>query len=80
MILDVYDRKVIGWALSDNLETHNTTIAAFEMAIKNRQPESGLVFHSDRGVQYCAQSFRNVLLIHCLWYEPQRKLLGQRMC
>jgi len=35
------------------------------MAVKNRTPGNGLIFHSDRGVQYCAQSFRNVLQEKC---------------
>ena len=35
------------------------------MAVKNRSPKGGLIFHSDRGVQYCAQSFRNVLRESC---------------
>ena len=65
VILDLYDRKVLGWALSADLETINTTIAALEMAVKNRTPENGLIFHSDRGVQYCAQSFRNFLFEKC---------------
>ena len=64
-VLDLFDRKVIGWALSDTLETNNTTIPAFEMAVKNRQPENGLIFHSDRGVQYCAYSFRDVMRNIC---------------
>jgi len=61
VVIDLFDRKVIGWALSDNLETCNTTIPAFEMAVKNRTPENSLIFHSDRGVQYCAYFFRNVI-------------------
>jgi len=65
VVLDLFDRKVIGWALSDNLETRNTTIVAFEMAVKNRPLESGLIFHSDRGVQYCAYSFRDVIRNYC---------------
>jgi transposase InsO family protein len=65
VVLDLFDRKVIGWAISDNLETCNTTIPAFEMAVKNRQPESGLIFHSDRGVQYCAYSFCDVMRNRC---------------
>jgi transposase InsO family protein len=60
-VLDLYDRKVIGWALSDGMETSDTTIAAFEMAMKNRKPQEALIFHSDRGIQYCAQSFRDIL-------------------
>ena len=57
VVLDLYDRKVIGWALSAGMEAADTAIAALEMAVKNRTPEDGLIFHSDRGVQYCAQSF-----------------------
>jgi transposase InsO family protein len=61
VIIDLFDRKVIGWSLSNNLETVNTTIPAFEMAVKNRTAENDLIFHSDRGVQYCAYSFRDVM-------------------
>jgi transposase InsO family protein len=61
VVIDLFDRKVIGWALSDNLEAVNTTIPSFEMAVKNRTPEEDLIFHSDRGVQYCAYSFRNLM-------------------
>lgn len=61
LILDLFDRKVIGWALSSSLETADTTIPALIMAVKNRVPEEGLIFHSDRGIQYCAESFRNLL-------------------
>jgi transposase InsO family protein len=64
-VLDLFDRKVIGWALSNELDTLNTTIPAFKMAVKNRTPEADMIFHSDRGVQYCALSFRDVLRDHC---------------
>jgi transposase InsO family protein len=65
VILDLYDRKIIGWALSTDMETADTTIAAVEMAVKNRIPKNGLIFHSDLGVQYCAQSFRGILRERC---------------
>jgi transposase InsO family protein len=65
VILDLFDRKIIGWALSTGLQTTTTTIAALEMAVKNRAPQNGLIFHSDRGVQYCAQAFRDVLYKFC---------------
>ena len=67
VIIDLFDRKVIGWALSDSLETIHTTVSALTMAVKNRPPEEDLIFHSDRGVQYCAQFFRNKLQK----YSPQ---------
>jgi len=64
-VLDLFDRKVIGWALSNELDTLSTTIPAFKMAVKNRTPEADMIFHSDRGVQYCALSFRDVMRNHC---------------
>jgi putative transposase len=64
-VLDLYDRKVIGWALSAGMEAADTAVAALRMAVKNRTPEDGLIFHSDRGIQYCAQSFRAVLCENC---------------
>ena len=65
VIIDLFDRKVIGWSFSDNMETVNTTIPALRMAVKNRTPEKDFIFHSDRGVQYCAQAFRNTLHAIC---------------
>ena len=65
VVIDLFDRKVIGWSLSDNLETQNTSIMAFLMAVKNRLPKADLIFHSDRGVQYCAESFRDVMRKYC---------------
>jgi transposase InsO family protein len=57
----LFDRKVIGWALSADMETVHTTIPALEMAGANRIPGPGQIFHSDRGVQYGAKSFRDRL-------------------
>jgi len=65
VVLDLYDRKVIGWALSSGLQASSTSVAALQMAIKNRPAPEGLIFHSDRGVQYCAQEFREVLTDSC---------------
>ncbi|GHT97509.1 transposase [Spirochaetia bacterium] len=58
IVLDLFDRKVIGWAFSEDMTAEHTTIPAFGMAVMNRRPRSGLIFHSDRGVQYCAASFK----------------------
>jgi transposase InsO family protein len=59
--MDLFDRKVIGRALSGDMEAGHTTIPAMEMAFANRRAREGLIFHSDRGVQYCATSFRERL-------------------
>jgi transposase InsO family protein len=61
VILDLYDRKIIGWAFSTDMEAVHTTIPAMEMAFANRKAREGLIFHSDRGVQYCAKAFRKTL-------------------
>jgi transposase InsO family protein len=65
VVLDLYDRKVIGRALSADMESAHTTIPALDMAFKNRRAQAGLLFHSDRGVQYCARSFRDLLEKRC---------------
>jgi transposase InsO family protein len=44
------------------MESGHSTIPALEMAVGNREPQAGLIFHSDRGVHYCAKSFRETLL------------------
>ena len=61
IILDLADRKVVGWALSDTLKAVETSIAAWQMALKNRPLKGELLFHSDRGVQYACVEFRDQL-------------------
>ena len=57
VILDAFSRRVIGWALADNLEA-SLAIEALDMAISLRQPEPGsLIHHSDRGVQYACLDY-----------------------
>ena len=60
-ILDLADRKVVGWALSDSLKAVDTSVAAWRMALRNRAIGSCLIFHSDRGVQYACTEFREEL-------------------
>jgi len=62
IIMDLFDRKIIGWALSTTMTTVATSMAAWKMAIKNRPVTLPLIFHSDRGVQYAANEFRNTLV------------------
>jgi len=55
-ILDVYSRRVIGWAMEDHLRTE-IVVDALQRAVWRRKPAPGLVHHSDQGVQYTALSF-----------------------
>jgi len=55
VVLDVFSRKVVGWALGRSLKAE-LALEALQQAIQQRQPPPGLVHHSDRGVQYaCAE-------------------------
>jgi transposase InsO family protein len=60
VIIDLYSRRVVGWAMSKSLGT-TTLLRALWMAVARRGAPEGLVFHSDRGVQYASTRFRNVL-------------------
>ena len=55
-LLDSYSRRCIGWALSRSIDT-DLTLAALEMAVTTRQPEPGLIHHSDQGVQYASAAY-----------------------
>jgi putative transposase len=58
--LDLFSRKVIGWSMSDSLES-KLVLDALEMARNSRTPSAGLLHHSDRGVQYAALDFQRAL-------------------
>ena len=60
VIIDVFSRQVVGWAMSDRL-TADFVIRALYHAIGRRRPPSGPIFHSDRGVQYACSAFKDVL-------------------
>ncbi|MFV0140812.1 DDE-type integrase/transposase/recombinase [Empedobacter falsenii] len=63
IIIDLYDRKVIGWLLINRMHATQTVIPAFKMAKINRliSNQQQLIFHSDKGVQYACDIFRNEL-------------------
>jgi len=60
VIIDLYSRKVVGWALSSRLTTP-LVLEALRMAYWRRKPAAGLIFHSDRGSQYAAHDFQRQL-------------------
>jgi putative transposase len=57
VVIDLYDRMVVGWSMRTDM-TAAIVIDAFAMAMMRRGPKGRLVFHSDRGIQYCASAFR----------------------
>jgi putative transposase len=56
VVVDAFSRKVVGWALDDHLEAR-LAIEALDIAITVRNPPSGLIHHSDRGVQYASHEY-----------------------
>ena len=72
VILDAFSRRAVGWALGRTLHTE-LTVAALHMALKQRQPAPGLVHHSDRGVQYAAKDYVDVLRSHGFQISMSRR-------
>jgi transposase InsO family protein len=62
-IIDVYTRKIIGWAVSKNL-SHEFCLEALKVAIRRCKPAPGTIHHSDRGVQYCSEAYIDFLQEH----------------
>jgi len=60
VIMDLYSRKIIGWALSKSLEAE-LACAALNMALEDRKPPKGCIHHSDRGVQYASEAYVDIL-------------------
>ena len=80
VVLDVFSRKVVGWALDRTLTTR-LPLLALERAIALRQPAPGLVHHSDRGVQYASRAVHQLARNpwHPAQHEPPRQPLRQRL-
>lgn len=62
-VIDLFDRKVIGWSLSETMKVQDTSIAALKMARFHRplQDHDSLILHSDRGIQYTCTEFTSIV-------------------
>ncbi len=60
VILDLFNRQVVGWAMSQRIN-EELTLSALRMAIERRRPKHGLIHHSDRGSQYASRRYRKLL-------------------
>ncbi len=72
VFIDLYSRMVVGWAVSKSL-SHEGVLRALYRAIWRRRPPKGLMIHSDRGVQYCCEAFRNVIAKYHFIQSMSRK-------
>ncbi|MBN2394632.1 MAG: IS3 family transposase [Anaerolineae bacterium] len=59
-VLDLFSRRIVGWAMSDRM-TSDLTVSALKMAVQQRQVDPGLLHHSDQGSQYTAQEYQQLL-------------------
>ena len=71
-VLDVYTRRVVGWAMSSSLDAP-LVMAALGMALRQRQPTGRLILHSDRGSQFASTAYREMLARHGVTASMSRK-------
>jgi transposase InsO family protein len=61
LMMDMFAKDIVGWAISDTLETESGPLAALKMAMKTVGPGKEVVAHSDRGCQYGSRAYRSLL-------------------
>ncbi len=72
-VIDLADRKIVGYSFSSDMKANNTVVDALKMAIRTRGLKSGLIFHSDRGVQYASKDFTDLLKSNDITQSMSRK-------
>ena len=72
VVLDLYSRQVVGWSMQPHMHTSLVT-DALRMAWFRRRPEPGLIFHSDRGSQYCSHAYQQTLVEYGMQSSMSRK-------
>lgn len=73
VVIDLFDRDVIGWNISDRMTAQHTVLPAIKKAVKNRNFHKGMIFHSDRGVQYACKATVNTLNSYRIIQSMSRK-------
>jgi len=71
-VIDLYSRRIVGWAASSRM-TKDLVITAYMRARRKWRPGKWLIFHSDRGSQYCSHEFRAMLLRHGVIQSMSRR-------
>lgn len=72
VVMDLYSRRIIGWAMQKRM-TEDLAVNALRMAVDQRNPEKGLIHHSDQGSQYASDSFRKELTSGSITPSMSRK-------
>ena len=71
-VVDLFNRKVVGWSMSARMKS-SLVCDALRMAINLRNPEEGLIHHSDRGSQYVSEDFKTILKSYSILGSMSRK-------
>ena len=71
-VIDLFSRQVVGWSMQAHMQT-SLVKDALTMAWFRRRPDAGLIFHSDRGSQYCSHEFQDALRIWEIRSSMSRK-------
>jgi putative transposase len=72
VVIDLYSRRVVGWSMDRHMQ-QSLVIRALIMAINLRKPPAGLIHHSDRGSQYCANAYQALLKQYGMICSMSRK-------
>ena len=72
VLVDLFSRRVIGWSMSKRMN-QQLAIDALTMAIRQRNPEPGLIHHSDQGIQYSGANYKTILKTHDIIASMSRK-------
>jgi putative transposase len=72
VVLDLFSRRIVGWSMSATIDAE-LACRALEMAWRQRTPNSGLIFHSDRGSQYASGRYTELLREHGIRASMSRK-------
>ena len=84
LVTDAYSRKIVGWHVHDSLQTEPVA-QALKMALRTRQSQQRLVYHSDRGIQYCSSYYQGIHQRHGLacsmtdGYDCYQNALAERV-
>ena len=72
VVLDLFSRRIVGWSMSDTIDSILVQ-DALRMALLHRRPNAGLLHHSDRGIQYAAEDFQELLKANKIICSMSRK-------
>ena len=72
VVIDLFNREIVGMSIKNRMD-RSLVMDALKSAVWNKQPSPGLIFHSDRGSQYCCNEFRSLLEFYGMKSSMSRK-------